>query len=634
VRRPGWDESRSPLLHPAAVAALVLLVVNDHLLKAAWPGLVSGKASDIAALLLVPPLAVEIARLLARGHLPRHARSRIATAAAIAIAASFVAVKLHPVANEAYAIVLGWAQWPGAVIAGLVAGTQVPLPGSAPTVLDAGDLIALPAAAVGRWIAAGGRWQTPTWRPGAGSYAAARIGMLIAALFALAATSPARYSQVTVTAPDEVLFDPGDTTVERRATVAIRDADNSGVGSIAIEARSRWPLVEPAPRFVITREGAPTSASGSAQLWVDPETCPIDCRVPIVISITWTGSGDQMPTSVAWEVAATAFAEQGGGFFSGSSVLQISSDGFAARWHGLAPWVSVPLALVIAVLILAATGRIAPVERRGITTAAEGVVLIASVALAGILIVGPLVASPSVLEPAAGYASGLLRAASLAAGLAIAVATGLWLRGSGALLATAIVVTSVIGLPFAARLIGEASATFAGRGLALVGGVSVVAAISLAGALMRPGRIGDVAWVPPSRVFVAAVGIATATALFIASALDRGASGIAASLALAHVVAVILWWGGGGRLLGLTSLAIGGGTILRGLMGGPNLFGPGWTSWDLTMILGVCLGAGVTLVAAFGGIGRHPVRRSGSDDATRIAVDQAIADRAAEPPTG
>nr|WP_062336489.1 hypothetical protein [Herbidospora sakaeratensis] len=42
--------------HPLTLLALVVLVVNDHVLKAAWPGLVTGKLSDVAGLLVLPPL--------------------------------------------------------------------------------------------------------------------------------------------------------------------------------------------------------------------------------------------------------------------------------------------------------------------------------------------------------------------------------------------------------------------------------------------------------------------------------------------------------------------------------------------------------------------------------------------------
>ncbi|WP_051753246.1 hypothetical protein [Streptosporangium amethystogenes] len=42
--------------HPATVVATFVLLVNDHLLKALWPGPVTGKLSDVAGLLVAPPV--------------------------------------------------------------------------------------------------------------------------------------------------------------------------------------------------------------------------------------------------------------------------------------------------------------------------------------------------------------------------------------------------------------------------------------------------------------------------------------------------------------------------------------------------------------------------------------------------
>ncbi|WP_062430425.1 hypothetical protein [Herbidospora daliensis] len=48
MRRTSW------IGHPLTVLALVVLVVNDHLLKHTWPGVVTGKLSDVAGLILLP----------------------------------------------------------------------------------------------------------------------------------------------------------------------------------------------------------------------------------------------------------------------------------------------------------------------------------------------------------------------------------------------------------------------------------------------------------------------------------------------------------------------------------------------------------------------------------------------------
>jgi hypothetical protein len=44
------------LLHPAALAAMVLLALNDHVLKGRAPGWLTGKLSDFAGLLFFPLL--------------------------------------------------------------------------------------------------------------------------------------------------------------------------------------------------------------------------------------------------------------------------------------------------------------------------------------------------------------------------------------------------------------------------------------------------------------------------------------------------------------------------------------------------------------------------------------------------
>src|SRR5919108_3596562 len=62
------DIARAPgdgLLHPLVLVALAALVVNDHLLKPTFPGVVTGKLSDVAGLLLAPVVAVAAIELVA-----------------------------------------------------------------------------------------------------------------------------------------------------------------------------------------------------------------------------------------------------------------------------------------------------------------------------------------------------------------------------------------------------------------------------------------------------------------------------------------------------------------------------------------------------------------------------------------
>jgi hypothetical protein len=53
------------LSHPLTVLALVTLVLNDHVLKAAFPGWWTGKLSDVAGLVLAPPLVALLLAMLA-----------------------------------------------------------------------------------------------------------------------------------------------------------------------------------------------------------------------------------------------------------------------------------------------------------------------------------------------------------------------------------------------------------------------------------------------------------------------------------------------------------------------------------------------------------------------------------------
>ena len=73
------------LAHPGAVLSLVLLVLNDHVLKQAWPGWVTGKLSDVAGLVVAPLL---LAAVLATARVPR-----AASVAVVATASGFVFCK-------------------------------------------------------------------------------------------------------------------------------------------------------------------------------------------------------------------------------------------------------------------------------------------------------------------------------------------------------------------------------------------------------------------------------------------------------------------------------------------------------------------------------------------------------------
>jgi len=141
------------LLHPATLVALGLLILNDHVLKAAYPGAVTGKLSDLAGLAFFPILLVGGWEIVLA--MTSHWRGPSNRALAIAIggtAAGFTLVKVWPVAAQAFAWGLGLAQWVLALPVSLLGGG--PLPPVVPTVVvvDPTDLVALLALAIPAWI--------------------------------------------------------------------------------------------------------------------------------------------------------------------------------------------------------------------------------------------------------------------------------------------------------------------------------------------------------------------------------------------------------------------------------------------------------------------------------------------------
>jgi hypothetical protein len=134
--------ARRALVTPVTIAAIAVLVVNDHVLKAAFPGWWTGKLSDVAGLAFFPLLVAAAAEAAgARG-------VRVTVLAAIATGAGFAAVKTLAVAGDAYRIGLGALQWPARALVALAAGDPVPALAPVHLTADPTDLLALPALAI------------------------------------------------------------------------------------------------------------------------------------------------------------------------------------------------------------------------------------------------------------------------------------------------------------------------------------------------------------------------------------------------------------------------------------------------------------------------------------------------------
>jgi hypothetical protein len=156
---PRHGDALDRLTDAVPIAALLLLIVNDHVLKPNHPGWLSGKLSDVAVLALLPFLFVAVADLAGilwpRLPAPRRAAVLISVVVAMVL---FSAIEVIPIAGDAYRWGLGLAQWPVRAVAALLASTGVP--GVLPVRLtfDPSDLLTLPAAATILVLDARPRW--------------------------------------------------------------------------------------------------------------------------------------------------------------------------------------------------------------------------------------------------------------------------------------------------------------------------------------------------------------------------------------------------------------------------------------------------------------------------------------------
>ncbi len=135
------------LLHPVPLAAIGLLLVNDHLLKAAWPGPLTGKLSDVAGLILFP-LVLVASWEFARTGLGRPVTVGLGASvvAVVTTGVVFAFVKLDPIGADLYRVGLGIAQWPFAAAIAVLTAQPIPQLGQTVSfVADTSDLVALPA---------------------------------------------------------------------------------------------------------------------------------------------------------------------------------------------------------------------------------------------------------------------------------------------------------------------------------------------------------------------------------------------------------------------------------------------------------------------------------------------------------
>lgn len=136
------------LVHPLALLALLVLGLNDHVLKGRLPGWLTGKLSDVAGMIFFPLLLWALIELSLRLAGRRERRAAHLYVAVAATGIVFAAINLFESAGAGYAWALAALQWP---VRAALAGGPIALE-PVGHVVDPSDLIALPALGIALWI--------------------------------------------------------------------------------------------------------------------------------------------------------------------------------------------------------------------------------------------------------------------------------------------------------------------------------------------------------------------------------------------------------------------------------------------------------------------------------------------------
>jgi hypothetical protein len=130
------------VLHPVFVGAVAVLLLNDHVLKSGAPGLITGKLSDLAGLIVLPLLVLALAQVASRIiGLPAPSR-RFLAVCVVGIGVMFTLGEIMPLADRSFERLWGIVRSP-------IGSLRNPDASSAVLVSDPTDVLALPAL----WIA-------------------------------------------------------------------------------------------------------------------------------------------------------------------------------------------------------------------------------------------------------------------------------------------------------------------------------------------------------------------------------------------------------------------------------------------------------------------------------------------------
>jgi hypothetical protein len=147
--------SSPALLHPLTLIALALWATNNHLLKGWGPAVLTGKLSDVAALVVGPLVLFGMAEWV-RPRLVQQRPATLLAACCAALGLLLLGLEVSPAIELGYQHVIASARFFVESLRALLPSQPPPNYRLVPTTPDLTDLLSLPALGVAWWLA----WHT------------------------------------------------------------------------------------------------------------------------------------------------------------------------------------------------------------------------------------------------------------------------------------------------------------------------------------------------------------------------------------------------------------------------------------------------------------------------------------------
>lgn len=266
-------DSIDRLIHPLVAAALVSLLINDHILKGMGPAWITGKLSDLSGLVLLAAVTLAVANSVRARNSGTDLRAVETVGIVIAIALGFTLVEVTPFGETAYRHGLGFLQWGMSLAPLALLGEPASGPWQVAATSDPSDLLALfvlpPTAIVLH------RPRIPRVGPRRDRHRLA-VGILAVSCVALVATSPPASAILEQEAPGTVTLDGERPAALYSLTVVISqnamtppEADGNVSGRVVLDI----PDDDQLDVTVLPQDGVPAAGLDEDVVLFDIESC-------------------------------------------------------------------------------------------------------------------------------------------------------------------------------------------------------------------------------------------------------------------------------------------------------------------------------------------------------------------------